>query len=825
MYIEELHIAGYGRLSNLRIEPSHGLNILYGPGGAGKTTVCNCMRDLMLGPGRWDSAEGGPRAPHARPRSGGRFQARASYTVGAARVTILRDFDSLEVRVRDDRAGAEISDADARGPAPGVASLRLDESAVQDAPTLELVVDERVRAAHGRAAHAGREAAVWEYRQCAAVVADLESRLRGVAELRAELEGLRVPLAQHAQYAQVARDRRDEVIREGERYRAAERDHAETVTALERQTEARRAVGAKLSAYERFYTVTDADLEMVKTLEVSEGPAAHIAEKEKNLEGFRLKEADIEVRLAELRPRFEGVIDHDAYDQALADHERDLHNSEKLDLKTAERDRVRVSLGAARSSSLRMMALGVTAVLVGAGLIATSVATTPGGLLALVGLALLMKAVADRERMHAFENDDARVGRDIEALQAVVDKARTELRRMIEAAGVHTIQEARTLHRELRALQRDAETVRFYRTTLERDLDEARNLEATRRVASPLLLVECGVVAPDEAPTSRAVADFFDAYHNYKALRQEEESLQKRLAELRAEGDQKASERDALKAAFDAALTEMGMASEAEVETAVAGRREYERVKAQVDVLEEKVLVALRGLDEEEASRQIEAARSRLDVLVEADPPLASLDPGPRPIDECRDGLREAQRALATAQGEIAALEGAASLEARPTSDDMGVSSERFARAVSEAWQRVTGQPLEMRARESQGRAVIDVREVGEAHYMPPKALGMVSAQLLSVLFEGERARLGSAGLLPFIADNPFALLEPEVRVRLAEWLVDVSETVQMFVTLSTPDARDLLTDALRRRGCEVRQTRDAGLEMLHAAPAGAAGR
>lgn len=825
MYIEELHIAGYGRLSNLRIEPSHGLNILEGPGGAGKTTVCNCVRDLLLGPGRWDSPEGGPRAPYARPRTGARFQARASYSVGPARYTILRDFDNLETRVRDDRAGAEIPDVDPRGPAPGVAAFHLEESAVHEAHSLELVVDERLLAARERAMMASREAAAWEYRQCAAVVADLDARLRGVAELRAELEGLRATLARHAPYAQVARERRDEVIRAGERYRAAERDHAEAKAALERKTEARRDVGTKLSVYERFYTVTDADLEMVKTLEVSEGPAAHIVAKEKNLEGFRLKEADIEARLAEVGPRFEGVTDHDAYDQALADHERELRSSEKLGLKTAERDRVRTSLSTARTSSRRMMILGLVGVLAGAGLIGTSLAATAGGLTALGGLALLMKAVADRERMRAFENDEARLTRDIEALQAVVEKARGELRSMIEAAGVHTIQEARSLHRELRALQRDAETVRLYRATLERDLDEARKTEAARSVETPRLLVECGVVGADEALTSRAVADFFDAYHNYKALRQEEESLQKRLIEMRAEVDQKASERDALKAALDSALTGMGMSSEAEMEAAVSGRREYDRVKAQVDVLDEKVLVTLRGLDEDEATRQIEAARARLASLAETDASLASLDVSLHGVDECRERLREVQQIVATAQGEIAALEGAASTDATPTPSGTGVHPERFARAVSDAWLRVTGQALEMRARESQGRAVIDVREGEGCPFTPPKALGIVSAQLLSVLAEGERVRLGGAGLPPFIADNPFVLLAPQARVRLAEWLVDLSATAQMFVTLSTPDARDLLVEALRRRGCEMRATRDGDMEMLHAVPAEAVGR
>lgn len=824
MYIEELHIAGYGRISNLRIEPSHGLNILEGPAGVGKTTVCNCVRDLLLGPGRWDSAEGGPRAPHARPQVARPYQARASYSVGSARYTVMRDFESLEARVRDDRAGVQIADLDPRGPAPGVVAFRLDESAVSAAPTLELVVDERLRAAHERAAWAAGEATAWEYRLCAATVADLEARLRSAAELRVELEGLRPTLGQLAPYAQVARERRDEVIRAGERYRAAERDHADAVLALDRQTEARREVGTKLSAYERFYTVTDADLEMMKTLEVSEGPGAHITEKERNLEGFRLKEADIELRLAEVRPRFEGVTDHDAYDQALADHERELRSSEKLGLKTAERQRVRASIDRARSSSLRMILLGLAAVLVGVGLVATRVATTPGGLLALGGLALLMKAVAERERVRAFENDDVRLTRDIEALQAMVEKARGELRRMIEASGVHTIQEARALHRELRALQRDIETVRFYRTTLERELDEARKTEATRRVATPRLLVECAILAADEAPTSRAVADFFDAYHNFKALRQEEESLQKRLVEMRAEVDARARERDALKAALDAALSEMGMASEAEMDTAVSGRREHDRVKAQVDVLEEKVLVALRGLNEEEAARQIDAAQARLASLVAADAALVAREQSLHDIDECRERLREAQQVMATAQGEIAALEGAAPAQAAPTPTEAGVSPECFARAVSDAWLRVTGQPLEMRARESQGRAIIDVREREEGAFMPPRALGSVSAQLLAVLAEGERVRLGGAGLPPFIVDNPFVLLSPEVRGRLAEWLVDLSATVQMFVTLSTPEGRDVLVEVLRRRGCDVRRERVGDIEMVHGVPPEAVG-
>ena len=825
MYIVDLHVGGYGRLSNLRLEPSRGLNILHGPAESGKSTICNCLRDLLLGPGRWDSPDGGPRAPHAKPRGGGRFQVRVSYRVGPAGFTVLRDLDSLVTRARDDGAGSELDDVDGRGPAPGVTVFHLDESALPPLPTVEIVFDDRLRAARERATQARGEVVAWEYRHDAAVVADLEGRLCGVAALRTELEGLRDILAQHAPYAGVARERRDPVIRTGERYRAAEREHAELQSSLERKVQERRELGTRLTAYERFYTVTEADLEMVKTLEVSEGPAALIAEKVKNLEGFRQKEADIEIRLAEVGPRFAGVIDHDAYDAAITDHERDLRLNEKLALKTAERDRVRASMQIARASLARMLGLGLIFVLVGAALIGSGMAPTRGGLSALVGLGLLMKMVANRERMRALEDDDARLARDIDALQNIVDNARGELRRIIEAVGAHTIQETRLLHRELRSLLRDAETVRSYRAAIEHDLEEARKEQAGRRVESPRLLIECGVLTPGEPPTPHAVAEFFDAYLNFKALRQEEEILQKGLAQLRGEMEQKSRERDALKADLDAALQEMGVASEAEMETAVAGRREYDRVKAQVDVLEEKVLVALRGLDEPAVTRLVESARARLRALAEAHPQLAAIVGEADAVEQHGERLRAAQQVLATAQGEIAALEGRAIRDEVPVMAalEAGVSPDRYERSVAEAWLRITARPLEMRARESQGRTVIDVREHGDQPWMPPSALGSVSSRLLAVLAEGERTRLGGGGMLPFMADNPLSLLAPDWRARLADWLVDLSDTVQLFITLSTPDARDLLLEAVRRRGGEVREIRQDGIDFHMVAPCGAA--
>lgn len=825
MYIDELNIRGYGMLSGFRLEPTEGLNVLFGPASSGKTSVCNCLRDLLLGPGRWETDEGGPQAPHARPRGGDRFQARLRYRVGDARFTVQRDFEDSVMRVRDDVAGAEVPVADASGAAQGVVPFHLDRE-MSEAPSPTPGSEGLLREVREREAAARAEAAGWEYRYAAATVSELEKRMAGAAAIGAEMEPMCAALERLAPHAEVARELRDGVIRASERVRAAEHELAETCADLEREAARHTEAMEKLAPFAPYGHVTEADLTLLKSLQLSEGVAAHVAEKAQNLEGFRRKKADVDARLAELEPRFADVTDHDAFEVALADQERDLHLSEKLDRKNAEALQVRGSMQAASGATHRWLALGALVAVGGGALIGFGIAPAPGGVAGILGLGMLAQALAVRERARAMESDQARIAREVEALQAVVEQARRELRRTIESVGVHTILEVRTLHRELRATRRDQQTVRAYLEMLERDLEAARREQAGQATETPAFLMACGQLGPSDVLTSRVVADFFESYHRFLALRQEEEAVRVRQSELTAERDLRGREVEVRREELQRALSAVGVTSESELEAAVSGRREHERLKAQVEVLEGRKAAILHGADEAEVARLLATGRERLRAIAESFPQVTSRVAADDTVEGCREKVMLARQEVAVLQGEIAGLEGSAALrgsDEEPSGAGPGVSrmhAEPLERSVAASWERVTGRPLRVSLRERHGDVVILAREREDEPWLSCETLGAGAARLLRVLLEGERARVGGPGALPAIVDNPLSLLASDWQDRLVEWLIALSAEVQVFVTLSMPERRDRLREGLRARGMTLRETQEGALEVFSALPA-----
>jgi energy-coupling factor transporter ATP-binding protein EcfA2 len=780
MHIEELNIRGYGRLSNLRIEPSPGLNVILGGPGSGKTTLANCLRDLLLGPGQWEGE--GPRVPAARPWSGDRFQARVRYKAGTTAYTVQRDFDEPSTRARDDAAGQEIPMPDPRGPAPGVQSV----------PS-------------GDGGGLTREVAAWEWRVLKGTVADLEARLLKAEGLEREAAELRPQVERNRSFAEVDREQRDAVIRASARLHTLEREVADGTKILDGLKESRRDVGTRLSAFEPFFKVTPGDLEMIKNLDLTEGPStSQIEEKERNLRGFDVKEADIRKRLEEIGTRFQNVDDD--FETHLNDQERELGRSEAANTaKAVERDRIQGQIDPLRGSSRSYLMYALVAVAVGALIVALgfrSAGSKVGYILGGVSVALvggggaLAKKSADDRRLHDLEAESARVGSDMSQLRTTIDSARDQVRRMLSSAGVETIKDLRSLYREFRSLQRDAETVRAFRKELERDLEAARKAGGAKKVETPKLLIECKVLGEGEPPTPRAVADFFEAYHQFKALQQEEDGLKKRLSELQTDLVGKETERDQLRATRAKALEAMGVKSEAEMDGAIAGRREYDRVKSQLEVVEEKLHSVLRGLSWDEAEKQTGDARSRLAALEADDGGLASLDHSPDRLEEYRGRLAQAREALAAA--------GPCAVGAGP---EGGIEE-----AVAAAWLRVTGQPLEVRRQEG----ALEVREGARTTWISPSLLGSVGARLIEALAEGERARRGGEGAPPALLDEPLAMIDDEGwRERLIGWLLELSDAVQTFVFLSGRGGRDALRAAVAGRGMAVTESREEALEIL----------
>ncbi len=103
MILTSLHIIGFGRLADLRLTFSRGLNVVFGPNESGKSTLANAIVATLYGAERKKEAW--------RPWRGGPFATTLVYELGdGQQIEVQRDFerDSKGLHVYD-RSGNEIS--------------------------------------------------------------------------------------------------------------------------------------------------------------------------------------------------------------------------------------------------------------------------------------------------------------------------------------------------------------------------------------------------------------------------------------------------------------------------------------------------------------------------------------------------------------------------------------------------------------------------------------------------------------------------------------------------------------------------------------------
>ena len=825
MHIDDLVIRGYGRLADLRVVPSRGLNLFHGPPGCGKTSVLNCLRDALLGPGQWHCDDGGPHGELARPRGGSPFVARVTYSVGPMRYTLMRDLADGTTRVRDDRAGAELAVSDPRAPGPGLAGLHLetDDREVEVASSGAATALESARRREAEARH---EAALHAHRHACAVVEVLGGRLQEARDLRAELDGLRAEVDRNAAWANIDRDARDGVIRAGERMRASGNEIAELDAAHGREKARRGEIEDRLAGGSAFLSISERDVDAVRAFKAKgAGAAAGLEGKQRDLEGFRQKQAEVEQRLAEVAQRFAHVDDHELFEIALADQERDLARTEQLDAKTAEQARHIAARAEAAGLVRRWMLFGVSFLVTGAMILGLHLwlpsesLVGVGGLVMLAGLPMLIKMLIEGGRLKIATHEIARVEREMSVLQTTIEAARLALRKTVEAVGVHTVLEVRTLHRELQALQRDVETVRSYRAVLERDLAEAGVVPETDGEHAAQVLVRCGALASGERVTSAAVETFLERWRDVGALCKERDDIDARLAEGQARRAALVQAEALHREEHERALAQMGVTSESEVQSAVLGRRELERLQARVALTEEKIGAVLHGVDEAVVRQQLDEARATVERFADAHGPDAAAGEDVESVEVLQEKARLAHDAHARLLGEVAALEqvgmteaGSSTLPAAPRS----LTSTSFEDALAEAWAEITSTSLEMRVRETQRRLAVEVRERSEDPWQPPTGLGATSSRLIALLLEGTRARQGGPGVLPAFLDGPLQGLPEAWQQRACDWVVTLSGSTQVFIALASSSERNLLLAALNRRGREICATPLGDLEHLH---------
>ncbi len=785
MQIEELTIRGYGKLSNFLLQPSQGVNVLFGPSGAGKSTVGNCIRDVLAGTAATPTPREGPCYPEARPKSGDAFVARVRYRVGPQTITLQRNFEDMSVRARDEGKQGEVPVTDAQGPAPGVSTIRLEDGRGND------VSPQRLEEARGRVREAEREAIKWEAHFRKAFLLDLDARLKRASELEDSLATLtKQASSETATQATTSPDG------------SSSRPEADALSEeFETLSAQRRELAEKLAALEPLYALTEADVAQVREHVIDEGPTqGQLRDRQRNLEGFRTKEADIVRRLQEMTPLFTNK-DDDGFDGRLNTLETDLGRSDFLTARVVERDRTQERIEAARSSFLRftgyllvifvMSGLAVFALSRAGWHISAGIALAAAVLLGLLSVTLV-RLQSLRQNLRHMHEEQTRISTQIADLQSNIDASRRDLGDLLEKTGTRTIKELRTRYREFRSLERDLETTRNYCEELEKELELAKQ-KASSSGPPPKALLVSGVLAAGETVSRRAVSTFLETYERFQSLRQQEEELKKRLLPLRQR------------------LQEKSQKPSAETGPGASAPTLSPATRAAMEKLQEQIRSQLRGRTRGEVTQLREECERGLRAL---NLDTASLQATPDRLDEYRLQLQEARQKAAPVKAELAALEGS-------TRDAGGgspaVSAQRLERAVSSVWSHITERPIQVRIRTDGWLIQTEVRPPAGGVWQPAAALGAADAHLLHVIVEGERARSGGDTVLPAFLDDPYRDIDTQAFSRLSRWIVALSQAVQTFVAISSPEAFEQLRKLLTERNLPIARTHQNDLEILTA--------
>jgi len=853
MFIEELTVRGYGRLKDFRIESAKGLNCIYGANETGKSSVGNCLRDLLLGPGRWDDEVQGPRAPEARPWDGGMFQARVRYVLeDGTSYTVQRDFEAGTIRARDNNAQAEVPLDDPGGPAPGARPpepLALGAASPEAAPPVDdearLTLDsltlaerdvrQKIEETAARLTPLQEEASRHEYVFRKSQMLGYTERLDQARNHERALASLRPRLLAVERFANMNTDSRDVVVRNQQRLESLDAEMGDIRKNLESLQEVRKSVGQKLTIYERFFTISQKEIETIKALNLAEGlwPAA-LEEKQRNIEGFRVKDADISARLAGIGDRFVDFKSDEEFESRIGGLEKEIARTEVLfsrvsDLKENEKKIAERAVTARRFLGWTAIMALLTGVLAWVAMETNPLIWWVVGLtVCMTGGCLYLKVREDRAAAEVTLASE-RIGGEVERMRGTVDKARDEMRGIFDKCRVTTIKDLRTAYREYRALQRDLATVRAYIWNLEREIEAGRARE-DQSAQTPRVLVECGVISEWEPVTPRAISDFLEKLRTFQAIHEEEDGLKRRIHELMRDLDEKREEEERLKVRQSAALREMGLTSIAELEWALTGRAEFEKLSAQATELDEKVLAAMRGATREQAQNRIHDALAVVRKFEQAGEVTdRRVDPGR--MDEYELRTQQAQDVVGRVKSELAALEGQLEqirqrmrpLEP-PAAGAATVAGDLVTRTVhhlEQAYETITQQPITLRLIEEKGNPVLQVKRPGAAldTWMAPIALGRSASDLLHGLLLVERA-VSFGSTLPLIMENPFTRLDVERRGRALEWLLELSRGRQIFFFTSQEESRDALRTIMQASGRRYTETIEGEFEILGASAA-----
>lgn len=896
MFIEELTVRGYGRLKNFRIESGPGLNVVFGAHETGKSSVGNCIRDLLLGPGRWDEEGQGPRWPDARPWEGGSFQARVRYRLdGGESYTLQRDFDEGTCRVRDNDAGAEIPMDDTGGIAPGVRPpqpLRWASSVPQATPVAsgaELAAAgvsdngaisaeqrqaewlqtqegelrarlEDTQACAARAEEGVREAA-YSFRKAQAMLLSTKldqarEVLRGQAQLRPRLQAVE-------RFGGMQLEQRDQVLRNQGRLEALDVEIGDMRRSLESLQEVRKSVGARLSTFEKFFLVTPADLEAVKSLKVVDTVSpTHLEEKKRNIEGFRHKDADISVRLNDISGRFTDFASDEEFESRIGALEKDVSRSELLASRIADLRESERRLQARQGTGRRFVMWGILAVAAAVLLAFLARRFEPdAGWAAVISGAIAVGCFALKLREDRASVDlnaaAQRTHDEVERMRVSVDQGRDGLRAIFEKCRVTTIKDLRSSYREFRALQRDLATVRAYIWNLERDIEAG---QSTQQMETPRVLVDCGVISEWEPVTPRAVSSFLENFRKFQVIQEEEEGLKRRIHELMRDLDERREEEEKLKIRQTALLRDMGVSALEELDWALAGRQEYEKLKAQGSALDERLTSVLPGMTVEEAQATLDDALRSVRAFEERQSVRPTVQP--ERADEYRGRLEQMQELLATVSGEVAALEEqiatlaqrmrpceqpssadsstrAVAAAMRPGGGDVGSTGggvrlvaeagvdvqptvDSATGVIEQAYVAIMQQEIALRISSEKGRPVLQVRRPGttaatpdSSGWMSPIALGRSASDLLQGLMHVALWAGPAATNLPLILENPFTRLDEPRLQRALQWLHEATARGQIYFLTSEEKARDVVRNLLKDRDAIVFEAFEGDLEIV----------
>jgi hypothetical protein len=840
MFIEDLTIKGYGKLKDFAMQPGSGLNVVYGPNEAGKSSLGNCIRDLLLGPGNWEGELHGPRTPEAKPWDGGRFAARLRYRVEDGTVYMLqRDFEMGACRIRDDTAGVEVPYDAASPAAPGIVAPRLDEPVAVPAPPPPPPPMGSAPPSPPRPAPAPRskvkeleaERSRWSYRYHKVQLERLGSVLERIAQIEKDIAALEPQLAELEARAATATQRPKVIpIKNQGKVDALENEIALLRKSLEGLQEKRKATAAQLTSFEKYFNLAPEQIEALRALEKTD--LSGVDEKRRNMEGFRFKETDISRRLKDFKGAFEEFASEEAFELRISDLEKGAARNEQLGSKMSEQQRLQSEAEQQQKSnptSLVLIGVGaslaVFPLLLGMNHDAVVFGGLPIGILVAVsGVGLKFWHQGSARRLL---QDAEAMNSEVERLRAEVSQAREQLKVIMDKAKVSTLKDLRAQFREYQGLQRDLTTVREYIAELEANIEA---MSSQSPAETPKALLEVGLLKPGEAVTSRVLATFFENHALFEKLRKEDADLKKKASDIQEDIERKRAQQTRLSESSDEAAPNGDDAGDA-----------YRKLKEQIEVLRKRMLTLCQGSTPEALRHDLDEARHEVERLDAADPAYAKLKIDAHAMPEYRERLAEFDEKVAKARAESG--NGAASAEPEPVAADEPATAAEpaadgapmasavsangepptsaeparviVARRIQHHFASITGQEISVRLEVADdGRLSVRISRDGSI-WAAPITLGRSAAELLEGLLAAELGRAPLGGNLPIILDNPFARLDEARQQRACEWLLEVSAETQVFYFDSETATREALRALLSERKLAFKEQNSGELQII----------